>query len=144
MKQSAHAELFKTYEQRINQIGPQIGFGPCQLTEFDENSKPDRLAKAIQSPIQTANLCITLEENGRQFSSPKFADQLQTWSDQGHQDLMFAIGDAHGLPPAVTQKSDLSLSLGPMTYPHLLARVILMEQIYRALCILKGHPYHHT
>lgn len=144
MKQSAHAELFKTYEQRINQSGPQIGFGPCQLTEFDENAKPDRLAKSIQSATQSIDFCVTLEENGRQYSSSKFADQLQTWCDQGHQDLMFAIGDAHGLPDTVTQKSDLSFSLGPMTYPHLLARVMLVEQIYRALCILKGHPYHHA
>ncbi len=84
---------------------------------------------------------ILMEEKGKQFTSPKFAEwlnELQTSSDP----LIFIIGGASGHGDEVQKLPHLSLSLSTLTYPHKLARLLLVEQLYRAETILKGHPYH--
>lgn len=85
---------------------------------------------------------VALDAGGKAMSSAAFADRLAGWRDDGRQDLAFVIGGADGLAPAVLNRADLKLSLGPMTWPHMLVRVLLAEQLYRAQCILLGHPYH--
>jgi 23S rRNA (pseudouridine1915-N3)-methyltransferase len=85
---------------------------------------------------------IALDEDGRHMSSAAFAALLGRWRDEGLQDLAFAIGGAGGLSQAVIRRSDLVLALGAMTWPHLLVRALILEQLYRAQTILSGHPYH--
>jgi 23S rRNA (pseudouridine1915-N3)-methyltransferase len=85
---------------------------------------------------------VALDARGRTLDSAAFAKKLGSWRDQGVRDLGFVIGGADGLDAAVTQGAGLVLSLGPMIWPHLLVRGMLAEQIYRAQCILSGHPYH--
>lgn len=85
---------------------------------------------------------IALDERGRQWTSREFAERLAAWRDAGAPALAFAIGGADGLGEAVTSGADWIMSLGAMTWPHLLARVMLLEQLYRAQQILAGHPYH--
>lgn len=85
---------------------------------------------------------VALDGGGRQLSSSQFADRLMRWRDSGVGDLAFLIGGADGLDRSVTGRAALVLSLGPMTWPHLLVRGLLAEQIYRAQCIMSGHPYH--
>lgn len=85
---------------------------------------------------------VALDGGGRQLSSSQFADRLGRWRDSGVGDLAFLIGGADGLDRSVTGRAALVLSLGPMTWPHLLVRGLLAEQIYRAQCIMSGHPYH--
>lgn len=87
-------------------------------------------------------LLICLDRSGRALSSEDFAARLGDWRDAGVQDVAFAIGGAEGLAPALLERAELRLSLGPMTWPHMLVRVLLMEQLYRAQTILAGHPYH--
>jgi 23S rRNA (pseudouridine1915-N3)-methyltransferase len=85
---------------------------------------------------------VALDGKGRTLTSAQFARHLGGWRDHGVKDLAFAIGGADGLDAAVIDRAQLVLSLGPMTWPHMLARALLVEQIYRAQCILAGHPYH--
>jgi 23S rRNA (pseudouridine1915-N3)-methyltransferase len=83
-----------------------------------------------------------LDERGRELNSPAFAALLRRTADAGAGDLAFAIGGANGLDPAFRDRADHVISLGRMVWPHLLARVMLAEQLYRAASILAGTPYH--
>jgi 23S rRNA (pseudouridine1915-N3)-methyltransferase len=88
-------------------------------------------------------LLVVLDERGKAMSSHQWADWLEGRSSEGHSKITYLVGGAHGVDPALQQKAQLLLSLGPLTLPHGLARVLLIEQIYRAMAIRKGHPYHH-
>jgi 23S rRNA (pseudouridine1915-N3)-methyltransferase len=85
---------------------------------------------------------VLLDEQGRKMDSEAFAGWLGRERDAGRQLIIFAVGPADGWTAACKASGDLLLSLGPMTLPHELARVVICEQVYRALTILKGHPYH--
>ena len=87
---------------------------------------------------------MALDGRGQALTSEAFAERLQRWRDGGIDDLAFLIGGAEGLADAVRQKAHLVLSLGAMTWPHLLARGMLLEQLYRAQQITAGHPYHRS
>lgn len=85
---------------------------------------------------------VALDEGGKALASAALAARLGRWRDEGRAEIVFLIGGADGLLPDLCARSDLTLSLGAMTWPHLLARVMLAEQLYRAQQILAGHPYH--
>jgi 23S rRNA (pseudouridine1915-N3)-methyltransferase len=85
---------------------------------------------------------VALDERGAAWSSRDLAERLTAWRDRGVATLAFAIGGADGLDAAVTARADAVLSLGAMTWPHLLARCLVLEQLYRAQQIVAGHPYH--
>jgi 23S rRNA (pseudouridine1915-N3)-methyltransferase len=85
---------------------------------------------------------VALDERGEGWSSRALADRIVSWRDRGTSELAFAIGGADGLDAAVLDRAAAVLSLGPMTWPHLLVRGMLLEQLYRAQQIIAGHPYH--
>ena len=85
---------------------------------------------------------VALDERGTQWSSRALAKRIAAWRDQGGSELVFAIGGADGLHRAVLDRADVILALSSMTWPHLLVRGMLLEQLYRAQQILAGHPYH--
>lgn len=85
---------------------------------------------------------VALDEHGKNLSSQAFAEQIGRWRDSGVADLAFAIGGADGHDSALLSRADFKLSLSPLTWPHMLVRVMLAEQVYRAHSILAGHPYH--
>lgn len=85
---------------------------------------------------------VALDERGTQWSSRALAKRIAAWRDQGGSQLVFAIGGADGLHRAVLDRADVILALSSMTWPHLLVRGMLLEQLYRAQQILAGHPYH--
>jgi 23S rRNA (pseudouridine1915-N3)-methyltransferase len=97
----------------------------------------DRAAKAGGRPV-----LVALDERGKVLGSRDFAARLQAWEEQGAAEIQFLLGGADGLAPQIRDQAALVLSLGQMTWPHLLARAMLAEQIYRAQQILAGHPYH--
>jgi 23S rRNA (pseudouridine1915-N3)-methyltransferase len=88
------------------------------------------------------HLLVLLDSRGKQFSSEEFAEFLRNHQDRNPLPLLFAVGPTNGFSPETRQEAKLLLSLGKMTVAHELARVVLLEQLYRAFTILKGHPYH--
>lgn len=121
---------------------------PVNLREIEEKRPlpADRL-KAREAELLLAALpgdapLVALDETGRDLSSQAFAERLGDWRDGGRPAIAFVIGGAGGLDPVVTGRADLVLSFGRQTWPHMLVRAMLAEQIYRAQQILAGHPYH--
>ncbi len=115
-------------------------YAPCDSELFD--SERAVLNWLDRQSGRTPAYAVLLDSRGQQFSSDEFAAQLGRVRDEGIQRLMFAIGPADGWSPAARQRANLLFSLGRITLPHQLARVVLAEQVYRALTILAGHPYH--
>jgi 23S rRNA (pseudouridine1915-N3)-methyltransferase len=121
---------------------------PPTIVELDEKRKlpPAQLkareAELILAAVPTGARLVALDEKGAAWSSRELAERLARWRDQGVATLAIAIGGADGLGQAVIERADAMLSLGAMTWPHLLVRSLLLEQLYRAQQILAGHPYH--
>ena len=101
-----------------------------------------REAELILEALPPAATLVAFDARGAAWSSREFADHLAIWRDRGVAELVFAIGGAEGLGAAVLDRAAAILSLGPMTWPHLLVRGMLLEQLYRAQQIFAGHPYH--
>jgi 23S rRNA (pseudouridine1915-N3)-methyltransferase len=101
-----------------------------------------REAQLILEALPAGARLVALDERGALWSSRAFSERLAAWRDQGTAELAFAIGGADGLGAAVLDRAEATLSLGPMTWPHLLVRGMLLEQLYRSQQILAGHPYH--
>ena len=101
-----------------------------------------REAELIHGALPSGVPLVSLDERGSPWSSRALADRIAGWRDRGCPELAFAIGGAEGLDPVVLDRAHAIMSLGPMTWPHLLVRGMLLEQLYRAQQILAGHPYH--
>lgn len=121
---------------------------PLALKEIDVKKKlpPKALVRRegelLLAEAPKGAVVVALDERGKALSSVAFARRLGAWRDDGVGDVVFVIGGAEGLDETVRQKAQLVLSLGPMTWPHLMVRAMLAEQLYRAQAILTGHPYH--
>lgn len=131
------AALFAEYAKRLR---PALA-----LTELaDGRGAPGevrrREGEALLGALPAGAYAVVLDQGGAAAGSAALAQQLERWLARGP--LCFLIGGAEGLDPAVLARADAALSLGPMTWPHLLVRGMLAEQLYRAQCILGGHPYH--
>ncbi len=124
---SPEAELVERYLKRIA--------WPTKVSEL-----PDR--GGISPPAQLASVTILLDERGDLLSSVEFARKLEGWRDGGKREARFLIGAADGHDAALRTNADLILSFGPATWPHMLARAMLAEQLFRATSILANHPYH--
>lgn len=121
---------------------------PLTLREVEEKRPlpaaelKEREAALLLAAVPAGATIVALDERGTALSSPDFATRIAQWRDRGVADLAFLIGGADGHGDAVRKRADLLLSLGAMTWPHLLVRGMLLEQLYRAQQILAGHPYH--
>ena len=126
---SPESELVERYAKRIS--------WPFKLTELPETggNVPEPLSPARE---------VLLDEHGEQLTSEQFAALLGKWRDEGVREARFVIGAADGHGAAARDKADLLLGFGTATWPHLLARAMLAEQLYRATSILAGHPYHRS
>lgn len=132
-KNAPETELALGYLDRAREAGRSLGFTSFALKEVDER-KPDAFA--------IAGLCIALDERGKSIPSTEFSKLISTWRDAGEPRATFLIGGHDGLPADVRKQARLSMAFGVQTWPHLLVRTMLAEQIYRAVTILSGHPYH--
>jgi len=139
-------DLIDDYLTRFDRIGQTLGLGPAVVHEVENRKGGGMKAEAalLDRAIPAGALVCCLDERGTIMSSPEFALQLSGWRDQGRQDLAFVIGGADGIDPALRSRADLSLSFGKMVWPHMLVRVMLAEQLYRAAGIMSGSPYHRT
>jgi 23S rRNA (pseudouridine1915-N3)-methyltransferase len=121
------AELVERYLKRLS--------WPCKVTEL-----PERGGRA-PTPAESS-VTIVLDEKGEQLGSAAFAERLAVWRDGGRREARFLIGGADGFGEAERSGADLLLAFGKATWPHLLARAMLAEQLWRATSILANHPYH--
>ncbi|HUK59777.1 MAG TPA: 23S rRNA (pseudouridine(1915)-N(3))-methyltransferase RlmH [Stellaceae bacterium] len=122
--------------------------GPVAIREVEERRRlppaalKEREGALLVEALPRGAFAVALDRGGTSLSSEEFAARLQRWREQGTEELAFLIGGAEGLADAVLAKARFRLALGAMTWPHLLARIMLLEQLYRAQQILAGHPYH--
>ena len=137
-------DLVDDYLQRLDRTGRPLGLGPVTEHEVEDKKGGGMAAEAelLSRAIPSGALIVTLDERGRAMSSPEFAQDLAVARDQGRQDLALVIGGADGIAPDLRARADWSLSFGKMVWPHMLVRVMLSEQLYRAATILSGSPYH--
>lgn len=114
----------------------------AQLEPLAVNSEAVLLKLAARTANRAASTLVLLDSRGRQFTSEEFARFLDGQQNRSPQPLLFGVGPADGFGEEARKAASLLLSLSKMTFPHELARVVLLEQLYRAFTILKGHPYH--
>lgn len=131
------------YTQYVRRLSP-----PPVLKEVEVKRPlpvPERMAREgelLLAAIPPGAVAVALDERGKSMGSEAFAARLGQWRDQGVGDLAFLIGGADGHHPSVRDRAQLLLSFGAMTWPHMLVRAMLAEQLWRAQAILSGHPYH--
>jgi 23S rRNA (pseudouridine1915-N3)-methyltransferase len=136
--------IFEDYHMRFNRTGKPLALGPLFETEVEDKKGGGMEAEAelLTRAVPAGALLVTMDERGKVMSSPEFAAQLARWRDEGRQDVAFVIGGADGIAPGLRDRAAFSISFGRMVWPHMLVRVMLAEQLYRAATILSGGPYH--
>lgn len=143
LRQGPERALVVDYLDRASKTGRGQGLGPFSVTEVEaKKGGMDAEAELLAKASASAGITCCLDERGRTLTSPDFATLLANWRDTARGDVSFLIGGADGLSPQLRERADLSISLGKMVWPHMLARVMLAEQLYRATAILAGTPYH--
>jgi 23S rRNA (pseudouridine1915-N3)-methyltransferase len=143
-KAGPEKSLVDTYRKRLS--------WPCQLIELEAKkgisgaqlmaAEADLIEEALAAKASSKRVVIALDERGQNLDSRDFAKRITALGNQGYSELVFVIGGADGLAPAIRDRAGFLLCFGNMTWPHMLVRVLLMEQIYRAQTIITGHPYH--
>jgi 23S rRNA (pseudouridine1915-N3)-methyltransferase len=139
-KPGPERSLFEHYAARLT--------WPLALKEVEEKRPlpvPERMAREAElllAQVPPGAALVVMDERGKPIDSPAFAAKMGGWRDEGRGSVAFLIGGADGHAEVVRSRADLMLSFGLMTWPHMLVRGMLTEQIYRAECILANHPYH--
>ena len=136
------AALAKDYAERATASGRSLGLGPVEIVEV-ESRKPGKAAEAeaLRAHLADSHV-IACDERGKARASRAFAEEIGSLRDRGVRRLVFLIGGADGLDPELVKSVQGTLAFGPQTWPHALARAMLSEQVYRAVSILAGSPYH--
>ncbi len=144
LRSGPERELIDDYALRFDRTGRALALGPFVEHEVEDKKGGGMEAEAalLERALPSGALLVTLDERGRLLSSPEFADHLAKWRDGGRQDVAFVIGGADGIAPSLRARADFSISFGKMVWPHMMVRVMLAEQLYRASAILSGAPYH--
>lgn len=148
LKAGPERRLLERYWRRVEAGAKALGLAPAALLEIAESRARDQLTRKgeegrrLADAVKGADVVVALDEGGRQLGSRALADLIAGRRDSGARHLAFCIGGPDGLADELLRAVDLRLSLGPMTLPHGLARIVLAEQLYRAGTILSGHPYH--
>ena len=144
LRKGAEYELVSDYLARFDRSGRALGLGPARIVEVEARggTGPGAEAAALSRAIPESSVICALDERGTPLTSPDFAKRVARYRDDGSRDLSFIIGGADGLDAALRDQSDWILTFGKMVWPHMLARVMLCEQLYRAASILAGAPYH--
>jgi 23S rRNA (pseudouridine1915-N3)-methyltransferase len=142
LARSPEVELVRTYVDRATAAGRALGLGPVEVIEV-EARKPGKAAEAeaLRAHLADSHV-IACDERGTARSSRDFAAEIGRLRDDGVRRLVFMIGGADGLDPALVAQAHGKLAFGPQTWPHALVRAMLAEQVYRAVTILAGGPYH--
>lgn len=144
MKSGPEASLVNDYLDRFGKTGQSVGLGPATLREVEDRKGRGQSAEAalLAGAIPENSTIIALDERGKALSSPEFSNLLCRLRDDGQREVSFVIGGADGLTQELRARADFKISFGTMVWPHMLARVMLAEQLYRAATIQTGSPYH--
>ena len=148
LKQGPERDLAERYRKRAADAGRSVGLQGFDIIEIRE-SRADNVERrmleesiAIATVIPERAVAVILDQRGESLSSASFAGHLQAWRTENRSAAVFIIGAADGLAPSLRDKANLAVAFGAATWPHQLVRVMLLEQLYRAVTILSGHPYH--
>ena len=147
LKQGPERDLAERYRKRAAEVGRAVGLTAVDIIEIRESRADSAERRMLEESIAIANIlperAVTsiLDERGKSLTSATFAGQLQTWRGENRPAAVFIIGGADGLAPTL-RENRLMLAFGAATWPHQLVRIMLLEQIYRAVTLLTGHPYH--
>jgi 23S rRNA (pseudouridine1915-N3)-methyltransferase len=148
LKQGPERELAERYRKRAAEAGRSAGLSAVDVIEIKESRAADAARRMVEESIAIANVIperaatALLDARGETISSTAFAGRLQEWRQQNKPAVVFIIGAADGLAPSLREKASIAIAFGTATWPHQLVRVMLLEQLYRAVTILSGHPYH--
>jgi 23S rRNA (pseudouridine1915-N3)-methyltransferase len=148
LKQGPERELAERYRKRAADAGRAVGLGTIDVIEIRESRADSVARRMLEESIAIANILperaitVILDERGKSLTSANFAGQLQTWRAENRSAAAFVIGGADGLAPSLRDKAGFTLAFGSATWPHQLVRIMLLEQIYRTVTLLAGHPYH--
>lgn len=148
LKAGPEKDLAARYLDRFSKTGPASGLELKRVIEVAESrassadTRKREEAAELERALPDGALLILLDERGKALDSEAFAARIGEWRDGGKRDLMIAIGGADGLDPGLHARADLVLNLGKLTWPHQIVRILIAEQLYRAVTILSGHPYH--
>jgi 23S rRNA (pseudouridine1915-N3)-methyltransferase len=148
LKAGPERELLARYIDRANASGKSLALTPLDVIEVPESAaqtaakrKSDE-AKSLLAAVPAGAKLIALDERGKSVSSEDFAKKLARLRDDGAACTALVIGGADGIDDTLRKKAELTLAYGSATFPHQIVRILLAEQIYRAVTILSGHPYH--
>ncbi len=139
---SVHRSVFDTYLKRMKWTIELKEFELKNANNLNAIQVKEGEAQLIAKAIKAGSVVIALDEKGKGFSSQNFAKLIADFSVKGDSHLTFIIGGANGLATEILNRANLKISLSLMTFPHLMVRSILLEQLYRAQSIIAGHPYH--
>ena len=148
MKAGAERDLLARYVDRAQKLGRQIGLGGPDLVEIDESRaqaaalRQDDEAVRLLRNTPAGGKVIVLDERGKALSTQELTEILTTWRDHGTPSVMLALGGPDGHGAAMRDVAQLTLSFGRLTWPHMLARIMVAEQVYRVMTVMAGHPYH--
>jgi 23S rRNA (pseudouridine1915-N3)-methyltransferase len=148
LKAGPERELAERYRDRVAKAGRAVGLRDIEIVEIRESRAQEVGKRVLEESIALANLIperalvIALDAKGENRDSSSLTGSLRAWRDGGHPAAIFCIGGADGLGDEVRRRADLTLAFGTATWPHQLVRIMLLEQLYRAVTILAGHPYH--
>jgi len=150
LKQGPERELAERYRKRVAESGRGVGVSAFDIVEIKDSRAGDAARRMLEESIAIANVVpdnapiVVLDEHGESISSASLAGRLQGWRAQNRPAVAFVIGGDDGLAPVLREKSTLAIAFGAATWPHHLVRIMLLEQLYRAVTILAGHPYHRS
>ena len=148
LKQGPERELAERYRKRATDAGRGAVLNAVDIVEIRESRAGDAARRMLEESIAIANILperaatVVMDEHGENASSQAIAGRLQAWQSAGRGAVAFIVGGADGLAPSLRQGADFTLAFGAATWPHQLVRIMLLEQLYRAMTILAGHPYH--
>jgi 23S rRNA (pseudouridine1915-N3)-methyltransferase len=148
LKAGPERELAERFRDRVAKAGRAVGLRDIEIVEIRESKAAETARRVLEESIALANIVperavlVALDETGENLDSGSFTGTLRGWRDAGRPAAVFCIGGADGLGEDVRRRADLKLAFGAATWPHQLVRIMLLEQLYRAVTILAGHPYH--
>jgi 23S rRNA (pseudouridine1915-N3)-methyltransferase len=148
LKQGPERELVTRYRERVAKAGRAVGINHVEVVEVGESKAREAARRRIEESIALAQLVpdgavtAVLDETGDNLDSTTFADTVRRWRDQGRPAAVFIIGGPDGVAPNLRADANMRMAFGAATWPHQMVRIMLLEQLYRAVTIFAGHPYH--